>query len=325
MHLPRSLLYAAVAALAGLGISGPSPHPALSPAFAAQEIPSDDTRAVTELEDGAVLGHPDQTLARRGVTERTVVVSPDVAIRVQEYPGGRDTVVMLPGAGMDAAALGEIPQRLASEGYRVVAVNPRGAAGSTGPVDNVTLHDLAADVAGVVEQLVGGPVHLLGHAGGNRIGRCLAADRPDLVKSVILLAAGGLVPPDPETARVMDRVFAGEPVPEAEHRAILLAPSSDPRVLDSWVIWPDAQRAFQSAASTTPIDEWWAGGGARMLVMQGLDDKVAPPENGRALDREPSGLVRLVEVPNAGHALPVEQPAAVVDATLAWLTDIRSR
>jgi pimeloyl-ACP methyl ester carboxylesterase len=226
---------------------------------------------------------------------------------------------------MGAAALGEIPERVAAAGYRVIAVNPRGAAGSTGPVDGVTLHDLAADVASVIEQLGDGPVHLLGHAGGNRIGRCVAADRPDLVRTVILLAAGGLVPPDAETARVMDRVFAGEQVPEEEHQAILLAPSSDPRVLDSWVIWPEAQRAFQSAASTTPLDEWWDGGGARMLVVQGLDDKVAPPGNGRALAREPSGHVRLVEVPNAGHALPVEQPAAVVDAILAWLTDIRAQ
>jgi pimeloyl-ACP methyl ester carboxylesterase len=271
-----------------------------------------------------VRSQPDQATTQAGVRERTVVVSPDVTIQVQEYPGERETIVMLPGAGMGAAALGEIPQRMASAGYRVIAVNPRGAAGSTGPVDGVTLHDLAADVAGVIEQMGGGPVHLLGHAGGNRIGRCVAADRPDLVRTVILLAAGGLVPPDAETARVMDRVFAGEPVPAEEHQAILLAPSSDPRVLDSWVIWPDAQRAFQSAASTTPLDEWWDGGGARMLVVQGLDDKVAPPENGRALAAEPSGRVRLVEIPDAGHALPVERPAAVVDAILAWLTDNRA-
>ncbi|MCC6178860.1 MAG: alpha/beta hydrolase [Chloroflexi bacterium] len=309
MHLPRSLLYTAVALLAASGMAGPSPWTAPPHTLAAQETPNEIT---------------DEAAARGGASERAVVVSPDVTIRVQEYPGVRETVVMLPGAGMDVAALGEIPQRLAAEGYHVLAVNPRGAAGSMGPVDGITLHDLAADVAGVVEQLGGGPAHLLGHAGGNRIGRCLAADRPDLVRSVILLAAGGLVPPDPETARVMDRVFAGELVPEAEHHAILLAPSSDPRVLDSWVIWPEAQRAFQSAASSTPIDEWWAGGGARMLVMQGLEDKVAPPGNGRALAGTSAGNVRLVEIPNAGHALPVEQPGAVVDATLAWLTDIRA-
>ena len=81
----------------------------------------------------------------------------------------------------------------------------------------------------------------------------------------------------------MDRVFAGEQVPEEGHDAILLAPSSEPRVLASWVIWPEAQRAFQSAASTTPLDGWWDGGGARMLVVQGLDDRVAPPGNGHPL------------------------------------------
>lgn len=253
---------------------------------------------------------------------RTVVTSPDVTLQVRVYPGDRETVVMLPGAGMGAPALGEIPARVAAAGYRVIAVNPRGAAGSAGPVEGITLHDLASDVGGVIEQVAGGPAHVLGHAGGNRIGRCLAADRPDLVRTVIVLAAGGLVPPDPATASVLDRVLKGEDVPAEEHHAILLAPSSDPRVLASWVMWPEARRAFGSAASATPLEEWWLAGGAWMLVVQGLDDKVAPPGNGRALASDPAGHVRLAEVPNAGHALPVEQPAAVTNAILAWLSDM---
>jgi pimeloyl-ACP methyl ester carboxylesterase len=53
-----------------------------------------------------------------------------------------------------------------------------------------TYHDFAADVAGVIEQLAGDrPVHLLGHAFGNRIARTPANDRPELVRSVILRIA----------------------------------------------------------------------------------------------------------------------------------------
>jgi pimeloyl-ACP methyl ester carboxylesterase len=38
-------------------------------------------------------------------------------------------------------------------------------------------------------------VHILGHAFGNRIARCLAADHPAMVRGVILVAAGGLIGP----------------------------------------------------------------------------------------------------------------------------------
>jgi pimeloyl-ACP methyl ester carboxylesterase len=34
----------------------------------------------------------------------------------------------------------------------------------------------------------------VGHAFGSRVARCLAADRPELVRRVVLPAAGGLVP-----------------------------------------------------------------------------------------------------------------------------------
>ena len=54
------------------------------------------------------------------------------------------------------------------------------------------LSDLAADVAGVIESLgLETPLDVLGHAFGNRVVRMLATNRPDLVRSVTLVAAGG--------------------------------------------------------------------------------------------------------------------------------------
>src|SRR4051794_41945040 len=73
----------------------------------------------------------------------------------------------------------------------------RGVGGSRGSLDGATLHDLAGDVAGVIKAIGCGPAHLVGHAFGNRIARCLAVDQPSLVRSVTLLAAGGLIAPPP--------------------------------------------------------------------------------------------------------------------------------
>jgi len=63
-------------------------------------------------------------------------------------------------------------------------------------------------VATVIETVASGSVHVGGHAFGNRVVRCLAADRPDLVRAVTLFAAGGLVPPAPEVRAAMGRCFA---------------------------------------------------------------------------------------------------------------------
>jgi pimeloyl-ACP methyl ester carboxylesterase len=43
----------------------------------------------------------------------------------------------------------------------------------------------------VIETLCDGPAVVIGHAFGNRIARCLAADRPALVDLVVLLSSSG--------------------------------------------------------------------------------------------------------------------------------------
>ena len=56
-----------------------------------------------------------------------------------------------------------------------------------------------------------------------------------------------------------------------------------------------------------------------MLVIQGLDDVFAPPENGRSLKNEYSDRVTLVELESTGHALMVERPDQVATALLDFL------
>ena len=71
----------------------------------------------------------------------------------------------------------------------------------------------------------------------------------------------------------------------------------------------------------TPLSDWWHGGEGPMLVVQGSDDRTAPPANGRALASEFPDRVRLVDLPRAGHGLVVEQPDAVTQAILNWLRE----
>ena len=93
--------------------------------------------------------------------------------------------------------LDDLASTLAASGLQPICINMRGVGESCGSLDDATLHDLAADVAGAIEVLGCGPAHLIGHAFGNRIARCLAADCPSLVRKVVVLAAGGLIAPSP--------------------------------------------------------------------------------------------------------------------------------
>ena len=239
--------------------------------------------------------------------------------------GAGPAVVLLPSVG-GASQYDEFAPLLSAAGFQTIALSFRGAGGSIGPIEGLTLHDYAADVAGVIESLHVAPAYVLGRAGGNRVARCLASDRPQLVKSLILVAAGGRIPPsDPKAVAWLNG--GPEAFTEAERpaafRAAMLSPATDParvnHIMSFFPSWPAAGKAFFTANAATPVNEWWAGGSARMLVIQGLDDLLAPPANGRALRDQYGDRVKLVEIPSAGHALLFEQPERVATEVIAFL------
>jgi pimeloyl-ACP methyl ester carboxylesterase len=187
----------------------------------------------------------------------------------------------------------------------------------------LTYHDYAADVGAVIDRVAGGRAHVLGWAWGNRIARTLAADKPQRVASVVLVAAGGKVPADPIVAETTARLR--EPGLSAEERtktlAIrLLGPGSDPSLLPPiQESWPEAQASQAAAGRATRLEEWWSCGSAPMLVIQGLQDKVAPPGNGRDLKSNYADRVTLVEIDGAGHGVVVEHPARIADEVVTFL------
>ena len=121
--------------------------------------------------------------------------------------GQGEPIVLLPFGGLTVGYMEALSQDLADAGYRVVRINFRGSGKSTGSGEGVTLHTLAADVAGVIQALKLGPTNVAGHAFGNRVARTLAADHPELVHTVILFAAGGKVPPTPNGEHALKTIF----------------------------------------------------------------------------------------------------------------------
>ena len=230
-------------------------------------------------------------------------------------------LVILPGLGRPSADVAPLADILVGAGYAVLLPEPRGIGVGTGPLEGLTLHDLAADVAALIEQWTTAPATIIGHAFGNRISRALAADRPDLVSAVVLLSSSGKVQPTPEIAEAIRLAQAVDTPPDVRRAAVQqawFAPGHDgTKWLDGWS--QPVMAAYLAAAAATPIEEWWTAGSKEVLIVQGLNDVAAPVRNGRLLKQELGDRGTLVELPNIGHAMPVEDPQACANAILDFL------
>jgi len=236
-------------------------------------------------------------------------------------------VVLLASFARSIADFNELTADLTSEGYRTLAVESRGIGGSGGggPGQDLTLHDLASDVHRVLEEAgVIGRVHLVGHAYGNRVVRTFAADHPARVASVSLIAAGGLLPiRTKETRRALEEsVAAYYPLARREPALRHAFFSEKSKIPAHWVggWWAWGGFAQYAATAATSSDDFWGAGGADLLVIQGDDDTLAPPEDAglRLLADFPS-RVELVRLPDAGHAMLPEKPVQIRDALLGFL------
>ena len=271
----------------------------------------------------ASLGAPRTvTAAEIGARAREVVRGNGVTIEVITEGQG-PAIVLLPSRGRDSEDFDEVAAGLAAAGYLVLRPQPRGALGSTGPMAGVTLHDLASDVALVVEALGAGRAVLVGHAYGSWVARMTAADHPRLVRGVVVAATAAKSYPPGLSASV---TASAEPtLTDAERlvhlRRVFFAPGSDPRMwLKGW--HPAASRMQDDAGKATPQAAWWSGGTAPLLDLQADADPFRP-ENTRSQIRDEFGdKVTVALVPGASHALLPEQPTAVVAAITRWVADL---
>ncbi len=226
-------------------------------------------------------------------------------------------VVMVPSLGRPATDFEPLYPALRAAGFEPVPVEPHPSWDG-----DATLHDLARDTVSQLDALGIGTFHLVGHAFGNRLSRTITADFGGRVESLTLLAAGGLVEPDPHMFVLLNRCFDST-LPDDEHldtvRQVFFAPGNDPSVWrDGWM---GEIAAYQRAAVlATPREDWWGASVDRVLVVQALQDAIAPPGNGRRYVAESAPHARLVEIDGAGHAMIPERPELISAALVEFLS-----
>ncbi|MEL7449525.1 MAG: alpha/beta fold hydrolase [Pseudomonadota bacterium] len=225
----------------------------------------------------------------------------------------RPAMLLIPSLGRGAADFADVCALLAAEGLRCLAMNPRGIADSSPVVEGATLFDYARDAVSVIDAASAPTAHVVGHAFGNRIARCVASRWGQRVDSVVLLAAGGGFPPEEDARLAMLKLLGSDSLSEAEIDACLsnalFAPGSNPAPWrDGWYRRTAGRQI--AAAKATDTGQWWHGGSAPLLVVQALADRMALSENGRKLVAERANS-ELVEIAAAGHAMLPEVPGEV--------------
>lgn len=238
--------------------------------------------------------------------------------------GSGEPVLLHPSLGRSIVDFDHLVDALTHAGFRCIAIDPRGIGASTGDLHDLTMNDLAEDVLRVADALHISTFLAVGHAFGNRVMRTVATRAPDRVRAIALLGAGGRVPGEPEAREAVGRCFDMTLLEDERLAAIataFFAPGNDPRVwLDGW--YPSTKAAQQRALIDSDWRAWWFANDAPILVVQGLQDRTAPPANGRLLAEERRAPTTLVEVDGAGHALLPERPDEIAAAVVHLLGSI---
>ncbi|WP_328714262.1 alpha/beta hydrolase [Nocardia salmonicida] len=252
----------------------------------------------------------------------TVVIPVGPSLLAARTIGQGPLVVLHPSLGRPGLDWDPVAELLADAGFQAVSFDPRGIGQSTTPPEamvGTTLRQMADDMYAVVKHF-GPRAHVAGHAFGNRVARMLAVSHPEVVSTVTLCAGGSSIPNPTATANLIAIANPLTPQPqfEAAVRQNFFAPGNDPT---SWYInWYRPGMAMEEVATaTTPGEEFESGGNAPMLVVQGMEDFVAPPAATEQLAQDYPDRVTRVEVENAGHALIDEQPDAIAAIMIDYL------
>lgn len=237
--------------------------------------------------------------------------------------GTPPAVVLLPSSQRDSLDFDDLAEALVALGWRVLRPQPRGMGRSRAPLEGLSLHVLAQDVARVIDRHAAGRAVVAGHAFGHYIARVTDLDHPRCVRGVVVMAAAARVFP-PGLSAALDA--AADPARSDEERLAHLrhaffAPGNDPRPwLQGW--HPALRETYRRAGAIPDKSAWWPVGHAPILDLQAEDDPWRPPATRDELRQVLGERVTVRTVPRASHALVAEQPAAVARAIVDWAASL---
>lgn len=256
-------------------------------------------------------------------------------LSVEEQGDGTEAIVFAHGVLLDKRMFDRQMEALRDH-YRCIAFDFRGHGRSEVTSGGYEVDELTQDAAGLIEQLQCSPCHFVGHSLGSFVGIRLAIRRPELVRSLVLLAPSA----DPQPRRDVFRYRIMQAVARLAGMAPLARPLmktlfgrsflSDPDRTAEREEWrrriatmslPAALRAVDGVLSRRGVRDQLPCIKAPTLVITGDEDVAAP----RLLaQRVLAGIpdARLVTMSGAGHVAPVERPDEVTASIEDFLKGI---
>ena len=242
---------------------------------------------------------------------------------------GPRTVALLNGIAMSVSHWKPISDRLAAAGFRVLAHDMRGQLLSDKP-GGYSLEGHARDLAALMDRLEIPRLHVLGTSYGAEVGLAFARDFPDRVESLVLVDGvsetdallSATVESWSRAARADPGLFYRTIIPWNYSAGYIAAnrEALDKREAIIRSLPPDYFEAFAGLCEAfLKIDLTKDLGriGCPTLVLVAEKDILKHRGFSEILVRGIPGS-RLAEIPEAGHAVVVENPGAVADAALGF-------
>ena len=234
-------------------------------------------------------------------------------------------MVLLHGVGLDHTMWERVVPGIGAR-HRVHTPDLRGHGTAPDAAPGTSLEDLAEDVADLVARLPG-RAHVVGFSLGALVATELALDHPGLVRSLTLVS-GVANRSAAERGAVVGRLRAARADLEATYRAAVdrwFSPgwsAGEPGLADRVLATlranrPSSYLACYALFATADAELWPRLPDLHLPVhaITGSDDPGSTPAMSTAVAaRVRNG--RCTVVPGARHLLPLERPAAVVDAVL---------
>jgi len=222
--------------------------------------------------------------------------------------------------------------------YRCIAWDHRGQ-GKSGSDHRVCIgmELVWQDAVQLIEKVAGGAVHFCGLSMGGFVGMRMAARRPDLVRSLMLLETSSDPEPVDNIARYrmltrVTKLLGPKPVKNKVAPIMvgktILGDKARKQELATYVdlmsrrrdIW----RAVNGVIDRAGIHSELSRITAPTLVVVGDEDVATPLAKAEKIAGAIAGA-KLVTIPRAGHSSPVEEPAAVTAAIEAFLVALPAR
>lgn len=252
-----------------------------------------------------------------------------------DVKGSGDLVVLIMGTGSPGRVwdLHQTPALVAA-GYRVCTFDNRGIAPTAECADGISMTDMVADTAALVEYLGGGPARIVGTSMGARVAQELTLSRPDLVHKAVFLAGHARMDHFQQTLSAGERELADSGVVlPAKYRAAVtavmnLSPASlvDAHTARDWLDLFEFSGGSTSAGVRAQLDmdrsfdrrDAYRAIKRPCLSIGFADDRMIPAYLSEEVADAIPGAEYL-EIPDAGHYGYLERPNEVNKALVDFL------